>query len=122
MTRAQETAAIKRALARAGIAARVWHGWRGTGTASRWIEVDVGESHVPPAVTREEWLHSTVGCPECVRIAALRGEALRVAAEASGRCLERDYNDSIQITTQDARVVQRGRWAPAPAPAAEAAS
>ena len=90
----KETTAVRRALAAAGIVARVTHG---TGTASTWIHVYIGDGaeygeHIPPPLERRGsyCAGAGAGCKRCQWRNTTMEKAEHIAAEASGRQTWRD--------------------------------
>ena len=98
-THREETQAIKKALEKAGIKAKVGHD---TGTAWGWLVINLGPNpsgleHRKMEGTPTPWLCGC-DCPACKRNDELRQETLRVAQEATGR--RGDYDGEISILTQ----------------------
>ncbi len=73
MTAKEETKAVKQALAKAGIVARVGHG---TGTAAWWLHI------IPQYTTGEDWRELTNRC-------------IRIAQAVTGR--RGDYDGQINV-------------------------
>jgi hypothetical protein len=98
-THREETQAVKKALEKAGIKAKVGHD---TGTAWGWLVINLGPNpsgleHRKMEGTPTPWLCAG-GCPACERNRELRDQTLRIAQEVTGR--HGDYDGEISILMQ----------------------
>ena len=111
-----ETAAVRRALAAAGIDAQVGHG---QGTAWSWLEINIGAGeqwgeHLPPRGDRQRFCEGAeAGCARCINLRIMGEETHRIVREVTGR--DGDHNGNILVLTQgawkrkDSRIVHP-RW------------
>jgi len=96
-TRSEETKAVKAALARAGINARVGHG---KGTAWGWLHINIGAGQDFGEHDKcDQQQACRIDCPRCVGIRSMRSRTLRIAREVTGR--SGDYDGRINVLTQD---------------------
>jgi hypothetical protein len=89
----EETKAVRDALARAGINAKVGHG---TGTAWGWLEINIGTN--PFAHSSEEYSHNRQECPACLWSDQTRSQVLKLAKEVTGRSGQ--YDGDILVLSQ----------------------
>jgi len=95
LERKQETKAVKQALQKVGINARVGHG---RGTAWGWLEINVGAGqqfgeHVLDDVQAHR------NCPRCQNIYKVAEIALKIAQDVTER--SGPYDGNISVLTQD---------------------
>lgn len=97
-THKEETAAVKVALAAAGISARVGHG---TGTAWGWLEINIGAGQQFGEHQKDNHVNGFCyqDCVRCVNLRAMSKKALEVAREVTGR--HGEYDGEINIHAQD---------------------
>jgi len=105
-----ETKAVRQALKKAGINAKVSHG-RGTGWG--WLEINIGNGSQWGEHLRFD--DSNYGpcrhdCPRCQKVKEYRQKTLRIAKEVTDR--HGEYDGNILVLTQDHWNEKKGQSEP----------
>lgn len=90
MDRKEETRAVKEALVKAGIPAKVRHG---KGTAWGWLHINIGDAKKRGGIEEDGHRYTT-------QEQALHEKVIKIALEVTGRT-RNEYDGNISLLTQD---------------------